>query len=82
MGISKYLAAAAAATLAVSPVMAETTNPAAGLSLSKAAGARIGSSSSSSKKDNLLGGGLIIAVVATVAVIVGVVVVADDSSSN
>ena len=79
MKLTKYVAAAAALSLAAAPALAESANPAASLSLSSSA--RAGDATSKHDSD-LLGGGLIIAIIAGVAIIVGVVVVADNSSSK
>ena len=79
MALKSYLAAAAAATMVATPVMAVPTNPAASLSLAAAPRA---STHVKHSDDVFAGVGLIIAIVAGTAVVVGVVVIADNSSSN
>lgn len=74
---TKYLAAAAATSLAVAPAMAAPYNPAASLSLGKS----VRAGSTSKHQNDLLGGGIIIAVIAIVAVGVGVYVGVDTKDS-
>ena len=74
MKLSKYLLAAAAASMSVAPAMADPANPAASLSVAKSV--RVGSASA--KSNDLVGGGIFIAVLAAAAVIVGIVIVADS----
>lgn len=68
MRLTKYLAAAVAASLAVAPAMAAPANQAASLSLGKSV--RVGASSK--HKNGLLGGGIIVAIVAAAAVGAGI----------
>jgi hypothetical protein len=73
MRLTKYLAAAAALSLAAAPAFADPA----------ASTAQVSRAHSHAKhKSDLLGGGFIIAIIAATAVVVGVVVVADNSSSN
>ena len=77
MRLGKYLTAAAAATMAVAPVMAAPANPAASLSVSKS----VRAGSASAKKNDLAGGGFIVAIVAAAAVIAGIVIVATNDDT-
>ena len=78
MRLGKYIMAAAAATMAVAPVMAAPVNPAASLSISKS----VRAGSVSGKKNKLAGGGVIVAILAAAAVVAGIVVVADSNSNS
>ena len=79
MRFTKILLAAAAVTMTASPVLAAAANPAAKLSVSAPASARVGAKAGKSK----VAGGLLIALLAAAAVVAGVVIVAsDDDDSN
>lgn len=78
MALKSYLAAAAAATMVATPVMAVPTNPAVSLSLAAAPRA---STHVKHSNDVFAGVGLIIAIIAGAAVVAAVVVVATNSTS-
>lgn len=78
MRIGTYLAAAAAATMAISPALAAPTNPAASLSVAKS----VRTGAASAKKNELAGGGAFIAIIAAVVVVVGIVIVADSDDNS
>lgn len=72
MRLGKYLLAAAAASMAVSPAIA--ANPAASLSVSQSA--RAGSATDADSEAR--GGGIIVAVLAAAAIIAGIIIIADS----
>ena len=76
MRLGKFFMAAAVATMAVAPAMADPVNPAASLSISGPGRA----GTPASHKGELAGGGFIIALIAAAAVIAGIVVVATNKN--
>ena len=75
MRFSKYLAAAAAASLAVAPAMAAPASSATSLSV----GGKARAGSHTGHDNDALGGGILIALIAAVAVIAGVVAIASNN---
>lgn len=79
--MKKVFAAAAAASMVATPVLAAPAAPVAGnvaqsLSLSNAPSLR--SATASSKKSKLQGSGIIVAVLAAAAVVGGIIIIADN----
>lgn len=77
MRISKYLMAAAVASMSVAPAMAAPASPAANLSVAKSARA----GTSTVERNKAAGGGIIVAVLAAAAVIAGIIVIADSDDN-
>jgi len=80
MALGKYLLAAAAASLAITPAVAASANPAASLSVAKPA--RAGTKAGKDSQIAGLGGPIIFAVAAVAAVVVAIVLVDDDDDSD
>jgi hypothetical protein len=78
MRVSRFLAAAAAASLATAPALAAPVNPASSLSVSSA----VRGATPSASKNELAGGGIFVAVLAAAAVIAGIIIVADDDDDS
>ena len=79
MSFAKILASVAAASLAVSPVMAASTNPAAGLSLAPALKS-LRASAPTGKKSKIAQAGIIAIVVIAVGGAIGGIVAGTSSS--
>ena len=77
MALKSYLAAAAAATMVATPVVAAPINPASSLSIGNVSRA----STHVKQSNDLFGAGLIIAIIAAAGIVVAVVVVATNSTS-
>ncbi len=75
MGLSKYLMAAAAATMAVTPAIAQTASPVA-VSDSIRASAAVGDS------EELKGGSVIVALLAAAAIIGGILLLASNEDDT
>jgi hypothetical protein len=78
MKIAKYMLAAAAACMSVTPALAASANPAASLSVVQST--RAGSATDGDSK--ALGGGLLIGVLAFAAAFVAIVLIVDDEDSD
>ena len=78
MTIAKYMLAAAAACMSVSPAIAATANPAASLSVAQSA--RTGSVTDGDSR--AVGGGLLIGVLAFAAAFVAIVLIVDDEDGD
>lgn len=79
MKLRTYMLAAAAVSMTSVPALAApVANPAASLSVAKAARA----SAPSAKKGQLAGGGALIGILAAAAVVAGIVIIANDSDSK
>ncbi len=79
MKFAGSLAALALTTASIAtPALAETTNPAASLSVAKS----VRASAPSTQKSKLAGGGLLAALIAAGVVAIGVVAIVDDGNSD
>jgi hypothetical protein len=75
MGLSKYLMAAAAATMSVAPAIAAPANPV-------VASDSIRASAVSADSEELKGGSVIVALLAAVAIIGGILLLASNNSDT
>jgi len=78
MKIKSSLAALAAMSLAASPALAATANPASSLSIAKSARA----GASAKKSNELAGAGLIAAIIGAGVVAIGVIAIVNDSDDD